>query len=77
MPQRRITELRHGDLCDLEGDKYADPYRNHLKYRDSYVPVLDVERETDSCFCVHFEDGDAVGFPPDHEIECARRNRSL
>lgn len=65
---RKISELKPGDAVDLEGDKYADPERDHPAYEYEYQIVFEIERETADCIRVDF-DGESVGFPVDHVVK--------
>jgi hypothetical protein len=69
----QVSELRVGDLVDLEGDPYADPRRDPMNcFEFELAEVASVERETADCVAVGFEGFDVVGFPP-HHIVTARR----
>ena len=69
MNATRADALRPGDICDLEGDAYADPACTHPAYVFEYATVCEVERETADCVAVSFESGPTIGFPPDHEVK--------
>ena len=70
-----VSELRPGDLVDLEGDPIADgPCCGDPDCRDNrinlhqheYSEVDEVVPETPDCTVVYFTNDDAYGFPPDH-----------
>lgn len=72
-----VTDLRVGDLVDLEGDPYADPGHgnpdHHCGYEFELTHVGDLfgdrpgEHETANCYRLDYEGG-ACGFPPDHRL---------
>lgn len=62
----RADCVQVGAMVDLEGDKYADPKRDHPGLACEYQTVVSVEIETDSCVAIGFEGFDVVGFPRDH-----------
>lgn len=62
-----VTELREGDLVDLEGDAYADDGEHPTLEFEYALVVGPNERETDECYRVDF-DHDSVGFPIDHRV---------
>jgi hypothetical protein len=76
-----VTELRVGDLIDLEGDPYADRGHgdpgHHCPFQDELVEVGDIdgqapgELETPGCYRLDYEGG-ACGFPPGHLITRAQ-----
>ena len=63
----KASQLRCGDLVDLEADMYADPERDNPALECEFAEVMDVERETDDCVCVYF-DSITVGFPASHRV---------
>lgn len=63
-----VRDVRRGQLVDLEGDEFADPQLEHRRYEWELMEVCAVERETDGCIRVDFED-DSVGFPAAHELK--------
>jgi hypothetical protein len=63
----RLDDLKEGDLVDLEGDTFADPDGNS-QFEYEYQRVSSVERETDECTVVYFDDA-VVGFPTDHQLK--------
>lgn len=67
----RADSLEPGDMVDLEGDKYADPDREHPWLEYELATVVEVVRETPECVCVYFE-GLAVGFPVAHVLAFVR-----
>lgn len=62
-----VTELREGDLVDLEDDRYADPDRDSRVFPYELAVVLGSEQETPECVRVDF-DHDSVGFPTNHYV---------
>jgi hypothetical protein len=62
------SELRPGDLVDLEGDPFADPDRANVSLASEFQRVATVDRETPNCVAVGFEGFDAVGFPAGHHV---------
>lgn len=66
------SELRIGDLVDLEGNLYADPDGTSDLLRFELVEVVSVEREEPWCVAVGFEGFDVVGFPPDTLLKMRR-----
>jgi hypothetical protein len=64
----RISELVVGDYVDLEGDEFADPKHDHPYFESEYEVVECIEKESKNCICVHFENSNPVGFPPDHLV---------
>lgn len=68
-----VSDLLPGDLVDLEGDKFADPKRDHIQFQTEYVVVDTVERETPACTAVYFEGFDCVGFPADYRVKVSHR----
>ncbi len=70
--QRRIDQVRVGDLLDLEHDEYADPTYHRDGYgsdnfKYEFARVLNVERKTDNWFVVYATQG-AFHFPCDHWV---------
>ncbi|KKL89018.1 hypothetical protein LCGC14_1918920 [marine sediment metagenome] len=73
MPAAWICE---GDLIDLAGDPYADPDDEHANWFESeYLKVVQIIRETPKCVAIGFEGFDLVGFPVDHILNVAGRER--
>lgn len=74
--QRRVDMLRIGDRVDLENDIFADPdgyvsgpnNSSHPEFQYEFQEVLEIERESEDCICVYFNNF-ACGFPPDHWID--------
>lgn len=64
-----VSELREGDLVNLQNDPYADPRGDEPTYEFELAEVVSVEYETDTCVLVGFEATGACGFPPSHEVE--------
>lgn len=62
------TEVKVGDMIDLEGDTYADPARDHPWMEDEYAIVAEVDYETSECVAIGFESFDLVGFPIHHPL---------
>lgn len=60
------TNIKIGDMVDLEGDTYADPDHDHPWMEDLYAVVDDVIHETSACVAIAFESFDLVGFPTNH-----------
>jgi hypothetical protein len=67
---KRVSELRLGDMIDLEGDRYADPDSANPAFECEYAVVDYIERETSDCILIGIEGGDNFGFPPDHLVKC-------
>ncbi len=70
--QRRIDQVRVGDLLELEHDEYADPAYHHDGYgsdnfKYEFARVLNVERKSDNWFVLYTTQG-AFRFPPDHWV---------
>lgn len=75
LPLKRVDALEPGDLVDLEGDRYADApdsESDNSEFEFEFQVVIDVVRETPDCMRVDFESGSSFGFPPSHEVLCAR-----
>lgn len=75
------TEIRVGDLIDLEGDEYADHLhepcdmcvdRNPDLFKMEYQEVRTVDYETPDCVAIGF-DFDVVGFPTWHLLKVIER----
>ncbi len=64
----KVKDLKPGMRLNLEGDKYADSERDHADYEFEYKVVADIILETADCIVLELEDGNSVGFPPDHEV---------
>jgi len=71
--KKRVSDLKIGDLVDLEGDRYADPNRDHISFGFEYQEVATIEHETPDCIAVGFEGFDVVGFPPWHMVKVGSR----
>ena len=65
------TEIKVGDMIDLEGDTYADPARDHPWMESEYAIVTEVDHETSECVAIGFESFDLVGFPTHHPLRKA------
>jgi hypothetical protein len=65
--QTKVSDLKEGDLVDLQGDKFADPNENPT-FESEYQIVESIEIESAGCIAVHFTGFDTVGFPPDHKL---------
>ena len=68
-----VDKLQSGDYVDLEGDIFADPENDNSWYEYHYAIVDQIEHETPGCIRVDFQDGDSIGFPPDHILKIKRR----
>ena len=66
-----ISELRCGDLVDLQGDKYADQASDKPALEFEYATVCYIERETPDCIAIGFDGFDLIGFPPGHAVPVA------
>lgn len=71
----KISEVQIGWVLDLEGDPYAitcdgeDEDCNHaLTWEMEYGIVEEIDHETPTCTVLTFENGEAVGFPTDHDV---------
>lgn len=62
-----VSTLVEDDRIDLEGDRYADPDRNHPIYPYEHAVVVSTELEAEDCLVVH-TDGESIGFPPNHHV---------
>ena len=62
------TNLKVGDMIDLEGDVYADPGCDHPWMESEYAIVTEVDHETSECVAIGFEGFDLVGFPVQHPL---------
>lgn len=72
---RAVRDLAVGDKLDLEHDLYAgvdcghpDCSRHPMVWRYEYGVVDQIEWETPDCIRVDFDNGESVGFPPDHTV---------
>lgn len=75
------SEIRVGDLIDLEGDEYADHLhepcemcvdRNPDLFKMEFQEVRTVNHETPDCVAIGF-DFDVVGFPTWHLLSVVER----
>lgn len=65
----KVADIREGDLIDLEGDEYADPWKRDLfTFEFARVDEIEDERPAHSCIVLHTTQG-SFGFPPDHQVE--------
>lgn len=70
----KVTDLKPGDLIDLEGDPYADQAHGHhdddgCPYEYEYRTVADPPGEWESAGTYRLDyEGGACGFPPGHLI---------
>jgi len=79
----RVNQLRVGQRCDLEADRFADEAyfdacenkeespqlkSEHPEFQFEFETVEKVEYEGAHCIRVDFESGFSCGFPVDHEI---------
>lgn len=67
--KKAVCDLMPGDVIDLEGDAYADPKRDNVRFETENVTVAGVIPETDECWCLMVEGVDWFGMPPDHMVE--------
>lgn len=67
--QKRIDQLKIGDMVDLRGDQYADPGSLCPWFEFEYAIVDYIEIETSNCTTIGFEGFDIVGFPPNHTVK--------
>lgn len=65
----KVKHLKVGDMVDLEGDVFADPDHDHVSLEFELATVEGIDQETAHCIVIYFN-GIAVGFPPDHEVDC-------
>lgn len=64
-----------GDIVDLEGDKYADPDNDNVRFQSEYMEVVYVEdQETPRCVVIGFGGFDHVGFPLYHKLKVVSLN---
>ena len=69
----RAADLRPRDVCQLYGDRFADPGRDPAQaFEFELVEVAEVVRENGHCVAIGFEGFDVVGFPPGHLIQTSR-----
>jgi hypothetical protein len=59
---KMTKELQPGDLVDLQGDSVLG---HHPEFQFELAEVVEIERETDDCYVVYF-DNHAAGYAPDH-----------
>lgn len=65
----KVSDLRPGVRCDLEGDEVADANDEHPEFAFAFETVSEIKPESPDCILVTFASGYVCGFPPDHEIE--------
>lgn len=65
-----VSELKPGDLVDLEGDTFADKSK-HPEFEFEFQEVMQIDPETPDCTAVYFSGGACVGFPPSHIVPVA------
>lgn len=68
------SQIRVGDLIDLQDDPYADP-NNAERFGLELQEVVSVEDEG-PCIAIGFEGFDIVGFPRDHSLFLVLRQHS-
>jgi hypothetical protein len=68
--RKQISELKPGDLVDLENDPFADKEK-HPEFEFEYQEVETVDVETPEYTAVYFVSAACVGFPPSHVVEVA------
>ena len=81
MKLTRVSDLREGDMVDLEGDPYtdcSDPWceEDHATVLEHTYAIVDEpgELETPECMVVSFSNvGVTIGFPPGHMVRVERR----
>ena len=64
----KAKDVRVGVMLDLDGDEFADPEKENMHLSSFYSQVCSIEMETQDAVCISFIDGDAVGFPLEHEL---------
>lgn len=67
--KKKISELKTGDLVDLQHDRFADN-GEHPEFEFEYSEVFEAMPENANCTVVEFSHG-TFGFPPDHLGELA------
>ena len=67
--KKKVRDLVEGDLVDLEGDPYHSDPEDAPIVECEYARVAEVVKETDDCYCVHFENVSSAAYPPDTEFE--------
>lgn len=70
------SDVRAGQLVDLEGDEFADPLLDHRRYYWELIEVMDVERESPDCVRIDF-DGESVGFPTNHLLKVVAQSGTV
>lgn len=64
----KVSEVKVGDMLDLEGDPHADPGRDNIMLEHELATVLEIDHEGTGC-TVLYCDGISCGFPPDHMVK--------
>jgi hypothetical protein len=67
--KKKVRDLKENDLVDLEGDPYHSDPEDAAIVECEYARVTEVVRETDECYCVHFENVSSAAYQPDTEFE--------
>ena len=65
-----VSELREGDLIDLEDDAFADPDGDNPVFKMELIEVVGGELENKGCYRLDY-DGGACGFPPEYRVRKA------
>lgn len=66
--KKKISELKIGDLVDLENDPFADDEKNP-EFEFEFQEIEAIKIETPHCTVVYFVNAPCIGFPPNHEVE--------
>lgn len=64
----KAADIKPGHWLDLQGDVFADPYRDNALLETEFAIVDSVEQETDDCILVTLESGQQIGFPCGHYL---------
>ncbi len=70
----KASELKEGDMIDLEGDKFADPNNDNAALECEYCIVEGIEQETPECIVIYTQHVN-VAVPTDHPIKLFARER--
>jgi hypothetical protein len=71
-----VSDLKPGDMIDLQGDVIADPYRNDMRFEFEYALVGAIIVETPTCTVLCLDGIDHYGFHPCHLVRYAGHDDS-